>query len=65
MGDVIDINRKRPVTDAEKAQVFLRILRAAGKYIEHAQIKGVYAGWPHDGRIICDLIDRMSLEHLK
>ncbi len=63
MGDVISINRKRPATDREKAQVFLRILKVAGDYIQHAQTKGVYTGWKYEGTEICDLISRMVLEN--
>ncbi len=63
MGDVISINRKRPATDREKAQIFLRILGVASNYIKHAQTRGVYDGWPYEGTEICDLIDRMVLEN--
>ncbi len=63
MGDVISINRKTPATDREKAQVFLRILKVAGDYIQHAQNKGVYDGWKYPGTEICNLISRMVLEN--
>lgn len=63
MGDVIHIHQKRAATDHEKAQVFLKILKAASRYIEHAQVKGVYKDWKQDGRAICSLIDRLVLQH--
>lgn len=64
MSNVIPINIKRiKATDREKAEVFLRILKAAGKYIAFAQSKGVYSGWQYEGTELCDLIDRMVLEN--
>ena len=63
MGDVIKFKRTTPATDHEKAQVFLRILKAAGKYIAYAQEKGVYKGWNYEGSTLVDLIDKMVLDH--
>ncbi len=63
MSNVIPIRPIKPATDLEKAQVFLRILQTASKYIAFAQVKGVYKGWKFEGSEVCALIDRMVLEH--
>ncbi len=63
MGDVVNIHRGRNATDHEKAQCFLKVLQACGRYIAYAQAKGVYKGWDNEGQVLVDLIDKLTLEH--
>lgn len=63
MGDVINIHRGRSATDHEKAQCFLKVLQACGKYIAFAQLQGIYTGWENDGQQLVDLIDKLTLDH--